>query len=175
MMRPPRVGDERHLAARRSSCSVAPTASFALLPATTGPGPLNEQIALELGDSSDNATVILPAAQVRSTPPSARQWTRTCIPAMLLDRGADVHRVSPQPIELGDDEHVFPIQSINQFAETLAFHCRRGSRNSFRDHSALLEGKSRGLNFEDLIFIRLLGRADTAICKHARHRPPVSK
>jgi hypothetical protein len=75
-------------------------------------------------------------------------------PSELLNRSADIHRVAPAPIELGNNKHIIPVEPIDQLSKALALHGGRRTRYCFRNHSSRLEEKTSGaqiLGFQSFI------------------------
>ncbi len=87
----------------------------------------------------------------------------------MLDRRPDVHRVAPQSIQLGHDQHIIPIKAVNETPETFTLHRWHRTGNGFRDDAPGIDIETCRFNLLKLIFNCLLCRAYTSVTKYSAH------
>jgi hypothetical protein len=72
-----------------------------------------------------------------------------------IDRGADIHGVAAQAVELGDNQNIIGFEPVDQAVEGRALHCRRTAGDGLGDDAGGLDGEAGAPDLGNLV----LGRA----------------
>jgi hypothetical protein len=100
--------------------------------------------------------VSLPVELVRSTPPSARQWTRT--PSRRAGHGgAHVDGVAPEPVELGGHQHVAGLQAVELAREAAALGGGDAAGDGLGHDATRLDAEAGGVDLLELVVGSLAG------------------
>lgn len=85
--------------------------------------------------------------------------------SQLFHSFSDIHRIAPQAVKLGDNQHVAIFHAIKQSGETWPLTgCNRTSY-MFLNQSLGLDGESGSLDFSSLIFGGLFHSRDPTVGK----------
>lgn len=124
-------------------------------------GTLHQKIAFEFGRDHlhghpPGRAGQIDTAQSEAVNPNADRSQR-------IDGAANIHGISTQAIELGNDQNVIRFQSIDQTPEGRSLHGRRTAGNGLGDGPARLNGEASGLHLGDLVFGGLAGGGDAGV------------
>jgi hypothetical protein len=87
----------------------------------------------------------------------------------LRHRGAHIHHIATEAIELGDHQHVAGFQPVEQAREAAPLRGGDISGHGLRDHAAGLDLEARRLDLLQLVICRLAGGGHTEVDEGARH------
>jgi hypothetical protein len=112
--------------------------------------------------------VSFPVELARSTPPRARQCTRTDA-SKFGDGAADIHGIAAEAVKFCDDKDVAGFERVEQAGKAPALRRGDAARDRFGHHPARFDLKASGLDLLDLVVGRLADGRDADIGKGARH------
>ena len=102
--------------------------------------------------------VILLAALVRSTPPKAKQCTRTLVGFEPFDGGAHIHGIAPESVQFRHHPHIARLQTINQTQEARTPAGGHRTTDALLNDPVTFEHEARRFDLLSLIGGNLLGR-----------------
>ena len=83
--------------------------------------------------------------------------------------GPDIHGIVTQPIQLGNDENITWLQSIQQLGKLWSLKCRNTPTDVFCHDPAWIDGKTSLDDFLELVISVLISCADSGIDKNTGH------
>jgi hypothetical protein len=142
---------------------------FRFCPLQPGLGPLNQKVALKLGNGGNDTHRHLPGSGGKVNATKGKAMNSYALNRQTLYGRSDIDCVSSKPIQLRDYQHVSCFHAFKQLSKALALRSSNGAGYRLGNNALRLNGEARTLNLTNLIFGGLIRRAYAAIRKGAGH------